>query len=193
MPWSDRARLIAGAIGLEGRRKLTEARRLTEAERELAIRVLQLGCPRETAASLACARLATFENELAQNPQFAQEVVRAESAAELQHMKNIHAAAQEPKNWRSSAWWLERREAQRSVAADTPATIEALVDALAAVIAAEVKDPAIQRRVIEKLLAVSQGGQRCEEDADDETRKAAPSRPAAGSAEMKLLGYEGAT
>jgi hypothetical protein len=44
---------------------------------------------------------------------FAASVLRAEAGIELGHMRTIQQAAKDVKNWRTSAWWLERRAPER--------------------------------------------------------------------------------
>ena len=51
-------------------------------------------------------RLAQLE---ARDAAFAREVAKAGAESVLLHLRNIHNPAKDPKNWRLSVWWLERR------------------------------------------------------------------------------------
>lgn len=68
---------------------------------------IQLGCCTETAAASVGLTLAQLEEELQQDVEFSQKVLRCAAMVEAQHMKNVRQAAGDEKNWRASVWWLE--------------------------------------------------------------------------------------
>src|SRR5688500_12994463 len=78
---------------------------------------LQLGNTRETAAHVVRLTDEELLAEIECDPQLERDLRQAEATAEVQHMRTINKASQDEKNWRSSVWWLERRDRQRSAAA----------------------------------------------------------------------------
>ena len=66
------------------------------------------GCDRATAASFVGISLQALERAIAADPALGRELDRAEASAEFAHVRCIRQAAQDPTNWRASAWWLER-------------------------------------------------------------------------------------
>jgi hypothetical protein len=75
--------------------------------------VLSLGCDRKTAADLAGCSLAAIRGAIETDSAFAADIRRAEGGAELRHMRMVHQAADDVKNWRASVWWLERHAPER--------------------------------------------------------------------------------
>ena len=75
--------------------------------------ILSIGCDRETAANYTNCSLSDIRREMLRDVAFAAEVLQAEAASELAHMRNVQNAAGENKNWRASVWWLERRSPER--------------------------------------------------------------------------------
>jgi hypothetical protein len=89
--------------------------------------------------------------------------MRSEAAAEIHHMNTIHQAAKDEKNWRTAAWWIDRRDRQRSADAkwalsDVTAAIGAAIRRLLEIILAEVPDPRRRHSIVAKLLDVSGNG-----------------------------------
>ncbi len=80
-------------------------------QREI-LALLSMGCSRMTAARYVnCTQKAI--DELAQNnPDFAEKLRRAEANLEIESIKNMFNAATQEKNWRASAWVLERKSPQ---------------------------------------------------------------------------------
>lgn len=75
--------------------------------------VLTIGADRPTAAAYCGMTLPELETEIAGSEQLTREVARAEATAELKHLRTVHAAAEDPKNWRASVWWLRSRMPDR--------------------------------------------------------------------------------
>ncbi len=124
--------------------------------------VLRVGADRSTACHYVGASDAQLQAELARDEEFARAVLRSQAEAELKHLGNIHKAAQDEKNWRTSAWWLERRAHQRSsgeTSEQALTQVAELVDVLAMIIVTEISDVAVQRRLIERLLVTLDGGE----------------------------------
>jgi hypothetical protein len=122
--------------------------------------VMRLGADRATACHYVGVDAGQLQAEMTASEEFSRAVLRAQAEAELKHLGNIHRASQDEKHWRTSAWWLERRAAGRAsgvTAAEALAQVAELVDVLAGIIVAEVPEAAVQRRLIERLLAALEG------------------------------------
>lgn len=137
--------------------------RLTDWQKSKFCSIVLLGCERSTACDYVGAVAAQFQAELELDPAFARAVARAEAEAELRHMGNVHRAAQDEKNWRTSVWWLEQRYQERAGATSsltTDAHLAELVDDVAMAIVEEVPDVNVQRRLIERLRRILAGDEK---------------------------------
>jgi hypothetical protein len=79
-------------------------------------------------------------------------------------MRLVHKAAQDEKNWRSSVWWLNRRDRQRSAAAkwalsDVTAAIQSAVKRLLEIILKEVPDLQRRHAILSDVLDASDGAE----------------------------------
>ncbi|MBR0236649.1 MAG: hypothetical protein IJQ39_01020 [Thermoguttaceae bacterium] len=85
---------------------------ISEIKQREILALLSVGCSRRTAARYVnCTQKAI--DELAQtNPDFAEKLRRAEANLEIESIKNMFNAAKQEKNWRASAWLLERKSPQ---------------------------------------------------------------------------------
>lgn len=132
---------------------------LSDAQRQELRSILLLGCDRTTARNFLGLAPAQLREALAGDDGLAVLVARAEAAAELHHMRNVHGAAKDEKNWRASVWWLERRSperfARRDAASWSPSELAEVLEELAAEIVAEIDDPDVRRRMVDRLLAVT--------------------------------------
>lgn len=144
--------------------------RLTPEQKREVCTIAAVGCDREIAARYLGCRPAELQEEVNADAQFARQLAQAEAGAELVHMKNLKVAAQEEKNWRASVWWLERRSPQRygRRAADAvpAAQVQQFVEALAAIIAEEVREPEDRDRLLARLGELARqaiGAESCDE------------------------------
>ena len=82
---------------------------ISEIKQREILALLSVGCSRRTAARYVnCTQKAI--DELAQaNPEFAEKLRKAEANMEIESIKNMFNAAKQEKNWRASAWLLERK------------------------------------------------------------------------------------
>ena len=82
---------------------------ISEIKQREILALLSVGCSRRTAARYVnCTQKAI--DELAQaNPDFAEKLRKAEANLEIESIKNMFNAAKQEKNWRASAWLLERK------------------------------------------------------------------------------------
>lgn len=139
---------------------MSDQRAFTDGQKHTLCSVLRLGCARPTACHFVGVTERDLDAELQRDAAFAREALRSEAVAEVTHLGNIHKAAQDEKNWRTSAWWLQRRTKQRASgesAEQARSLVAEMVDDLARIIVAEVPDAAVQRRLIERLLRVVTG------------------------------------
>ena len=85
---------------------------ISEIKQREILALLSVGCSRRTAARYVnCTQKAI--DELAQaNPDFAEKLRKAEANLEIESIKNMFNAAKQEKNWRASAWLLERKSPQ---------------------------------------------------------------------------------
>jgi hypothetical protein len=132
--------------------------------------ILSVGCDRQTAADYAGCSLADFRAQLQRDPRFQAVVRRAEAGAELSHMRNVQEVAREKKDWRASAWWLERhspeRFARRSPGAITTRQLKAFVAILTAVLKEELTSTADYERIVSRLQAMAESVEQLLRDAE---------------------------
>lgn len=86
---------------------------MTDEQKKEVVLIAAVGCDRETAARYVGCSLEQLNTAALADPDFAARVRRAEAGCELAHMRSIQQAAKDPKNWRASVWWLERRMPER--------------------------------------------------------------------------------
>jgi hypothetical protein len=164
---------------------MSDEQTLTDWQKAKILDVMRLGADRETACHYVGAAPGQLQAEMTANEEFSRAVLRAQAEAELKHLGNIHRASQDEKNWRTSAWWLERSAVGRTsgaAAAEPLAQVAELVDVLAGIIVAEVPEPAVQRRLIERLLAAVEGVEEPKSQIIDEVKLLTASEPASARA-----------
>jgi hypothetical protein len=132
---------------------------LTEFQKGQICSAITLGSDRSTACAFAGATVAQFRAAVQQDPAFENEVIRAEAQAEVRHLGNIHKAAQDEKNWRTSVWWLERHAPER-FGRRAPLTLSvdqvvALAEHFVEALAVEVADQVLRNRLCELFVAAA--------------------------------------
>ena len=75
--------------------------------------VLTLGADRATAAAYVGRTLDELHKQVEEDEQFGRDVRQAEAHAEVAHLKAVHDAAGDSKNWRASTWWLQAHHPDR--------------------------------------------------------------------------------
>ena len=75
--------------------------------------ILSVGCDRETAANYIGCTTADLNRAMQHDAEFAADIHRTEASSELSHMRAIHKAAEDAKNWRAAVWWLEMHAPDR--------------------------------------------------------------------------------
>jgi hypothetical protein len=170
--------------------------RFTEWQRSKLCDVILLGCDRATACDYVGVSPAELQQELERDEKLEREVARAEAQAAVRHMGNVHKAAEDEKNWRTSVWWLERREQARPTGdpyAPSDAHVAELVDELAKIVVAVIVDAEMQQRLIERLLAVVAGVREASESVESGALLPAPreaAQPAAVPAEEERFAHK---
>jgi hypothetical protein len=86
---------------------------LTDEQKGQICGILSVGCDRETAANFVGCGSADISRAMLRDREFAAHVRRTEAGCELGHMRTVQEATKEPKNWRASVWWMERRAPER--------------------------------------------------------------------------------
>ncbi len=137
---------------------MTMAAAVTPFEKAKFCAVLLLGCNRATACNLLGVAAERLHAEMERDAAFAVEVLRAEAQAEVDHMRNVRAAALDEKNWRGSVWWLERRDRTLDAAEDLEpwqfsAAVREALGRLVEIVLAEVVDPIRRQAIINELQA----------------------------------------
>jgi hypothetical protein len=141
---------------------------ISSEEQARVLGVLTVGCDRETAAAYIGRSPDDITRAMRNDPSFAKEVRRTEASVEVSHMRNLRDAAKDPKNWRISVWWLERRCPER-YGARTPGTVttkqlRAFIQIVGENLNTDIRDPIDRERVAGRLRQVEQYIDRLEND-----------------------------
>lgn len=82
---------------------------ISEIKQREILALLSVGCSRRTAARYVNCTQKAIDELARTNPDFAEKLRRAEANLEIESIKNMFNAAKQEKNWRASAWVLERK------------------------------------------------------------------------------------
>ena len=121
--------------------------------------VLGVGCDWHTAANYAGCSFADIRHTMRHDPMFAADVRRIEAGVELSTMRTIQKAAEDPKNWRTAVWWLERHAPERfarNAGVVTARQLKAFIAILADVINGGDQNPHERSQIIARLKAFSE-------------------------------------
>jgi hypothetical protein len=130
---------------------------------ELLCAIIRAGCDRRTACKLVDVSLDELSARMESDAELRREVLAAEASPEVRHMGNISKAGEEAKQWRASAWWIERRDAQQAAADEadaspTPGAVAAALRQMAELIVAEIPDRDRRQTVLARLLEIAANG-----------------------------------
>jgi len=132
---------------------------LDDKKRSEIIAILSVGCSRATAARYVGCHPTTIRRTALREPVFAEQILRAETAHEILHLRNINDAGKEGRYWRASAWALERgypqRYGHRSAPYLTEEQVSQMLAQFAGIIVDEVPEPERRQRILERLDAVT--------------------------------------
>jgi hypothetical protein len=128
---------------------------LTDEQKGQICGILSVGCDRETAANFVGCRTADISHAMMRDRAFAAHVRRTEAGCELGHMRTVQEAAKEPKNWRASVWWMERRAPERfgprGAGQVTLRQLDEFLNVVAEVVCDEIECQDGQRRVLARM------------------------------------------
>jgi len=79
-----------------------------EEKRRLVIALVANGSSRRAAARYVGCAPSTITAAAVRDPDFAEQLHRAEQNAEIEILRALRAAARHPRHWRAAAWYLER-------------------------------------------------------------------------------------
>lgn len=86
---------------------------LDEGKRREILAILSVGCSRRTAAKYVGCAVSTIRNTAQRDPEFAEQLGRAECNLEIAFLGNIQKAARKEQYWRAAAWALERTKPEQ--------------------------------------------------------------------------------
>jgi hypothetical protein len=116
-----------------------------------------VGCSREAAADAVGWSESQLRAELKADEPFALDLAWHEGLAELHHMKLVHKATKDEKNWRASTWWLDRRSRSRKEKSSkrviTPSEITEFIEELIEITFVHVKAEEDRDRLAVGLLS----------------------------------------
>jgi hypothetical protein len=134
---------------------MTKRKRLTPKERDEVLAILSAGCSR--AAAARCVRCTPYilHREMAENPEFAEQVAKAEEGIELFYLSRIRSASLKEQYWRAAAWVLERRLPDRygtkkpeNLTADE---VKKFMTSCLQIIADELPDEELRTKILHRL------------------------------------------
>ena len=92
---------------------MPKRKRLTPKQKNEVLAILSVGCSRAAAARCVRCSPRILRREIAEHPQFAEQIAKAEEGIEVFCLSNLRKAAQKEQHWRAAAWMLERRLPER--------------------------------------------------------------------------------
>ncbi len=132
---------------------------LDEIKRREIIAILSVGSSQRTAASYVGCSPQTIRNTAERDPDFAEQISRAQHSQELRYLKNVQKAADQEKYWRAAAWFLERKfpdeYGRRGPNVITVTQIKDLWARFAEIIIAEVFDEDTRDKLLGRFAEVS--------------------------------------
>ncbi|MCI0333781.1 MAG: helix-turn-helix domain-containing protein [Planctomycetes bacterium] len=137
-------------------------RALDEAKRREICALVTAGCGIEGAARYVGCAASTIRREALRNPQFSEQLRRADVGAELGPLQAIRRAAE--RYWRAGAWFLERTNPQRfakqNVLLLKPEQLKHSFQLFTNILLDEARDPELRRRLLRRLNRLSRDLQR---------------------------------
>ncbi|MCC6125806.1 MAG: hypothetical protein IT426_12640 [Pirellulales bacterium] len=131
---------------------------LDQEKRRDILTILTVGCSRRTAARYVDCAPSTIRNTAERDAEFTEKLAKAENSSEVMHLRNINAAAKDPRYWRASAWALERLRPEfygsRNPEIVTPDRLAELLAQVAETIVAEVPVDRYRKNILKILEEV---------------------------------------
>jgi len=136
---------------------------LDAAQRNDIVAIVSVGGSRQMAASYVGCHVETIRRAAIESPEFAKRLRQAELGPEILFLKNLHAAADDVKQWRAAAWALERmfpeRYARRKPTTITQDELTMVLEEIAKIIQSEVPAKRHRRRILQRLISLTSGSQ----------------------------------
>jgi len=137
--------------------KVGRPRALDDTKRREVCALVSTGYGISDAAHYVGCSPATIRREALRNVEFHEALRRAELGAKLKPMQTLQKAA--ATHWRAAAWLLERTSPDRFARCDAKSLkqdeVEEIVCSLVETIVTEIDDPQVQKRVYNRLLALT--------------------------------------
>ena len=134
---------------------MKKQKKLTQREREEVLAILTLGCSRAAAARSVMRSPHFLRFMIASDPEFAEQVAKAESGMEIFCLSHIRQAIAKNQNCRTALWLLERRLPNQYAAKKpetlTPEHIQKFIEACMKVIIECVPNKKLQTTIINRL------------------------------------------
>lgn len=140
------------------KRQAPQGKLLDETTRREILAIISVGCPVTTAAKYVGCSPVSIILLKQRCPEFQEAMLQAEARHEISLVRRIHEAAAHQGGWRAAAWLLARtypeRYAARAAETVTPKQVADSMEFFAGVIADEVKDADVRRRLRNALRIV---------------------------------------
>jgi len=129
--------------------------KLDETKKREVFAILTVGGTRLMAAQYVGCHVETIRRTALRDPQFADQLRKAEVGPELTFLRNIQQASKDPKQWRASAWALERlypdRYGRRPPNSITPEQLTEVIREMATIVVGEVPAKPFREKVLMRL------------------------------------------
>ena len=129
--------------------------KLDETKKREVFAILTVGGTRFMAAQYVGCHVETIRNTALRDPGFADQLRKAELGPELTFLRNIQLASKDPKQWRASAWALERlypeRYGRRPANSITPEQLAEVIREMGTVVVGEVPVKRFREQVLTRL------------------------------------------
>lgn len=134
---------------------MSQRKSLTPLEKKNILAIISVGCSRETAARYVGCPEYRIRREMADDPAFAAEMVKAAEDSEVYFINKIRKAADKEQYWRAAAWALERRcpnrYAPRGAGTLTMDQVRRLLAKLADVVIQMIPGGSERRRLLHRI------------------------------------------
>jgi len=134
---------------------MKKQKKLTQREREEVLAILTLGCSRAAAARSVMRSPQFLRCMIASDPEFAEQVAKAESGMEVFCMSHIRQAIAKNQNCRTALWLLERRLPNQYAAKKpetlTPEHVQKFIETCLKVVIECVPSKKLQTTIINRL------------------------------------------
>jgi len=136
--------------------------KLDETKKREVFAILTVGGTRLMAAQYVGCHVETIRRKALLDPVFADQLRKAELGPELTFLRNIQLASKDPKQWRASAWALERlfpdRYGRRPPNSITPEQLAEVIREMGTIVVGEVPAKQFREQVLIRLSELAAEG-----------------------------------